>query len=148
MDALAKAIENELEKAFPVQDREALQRCSRLLSEELVQHHHYNYDIAQIHADIKLIIEKMDERFEAVDKRFEAVDKRFDDLIHHMDRRFESSEKRFEALQHNMDKRFEVMQHDMDARFDSIDRRFTHMFRFMSLGFTLLALLLTVFNFL
>lgn len=101
MDALTKAIEGELEKAFPVQDREALHRCSRLISEELVQHHHYNNDIAKIHADIKHIIEKMDDRFAAMDKRF-----------------------------------------------DSIDRRFTHMVRFMTLGFTILAMLLTVFNFL
>ncbi|MFW6344564.1 MAG: hypothetical protein ACOC2B_07455 [Sediminispirochaetaceae bacterium] len=166
MDALTKAIEGELEKAFPVQDREALHRCSRLISEELVQHHHYNSDIAKIHADIKHIIEKMDDRFAAMDKRFDelihqmdtrfaAMDTRFDELIHQMDKRFEAMDKRFDDLIHYMDKRFEAndkrleaMQHETDKRFDSIDRRFTHMFRFMTLGFTILAMLLTVFNFL
>lgn len=37
--------------------------------------------------------------FLRMDERFEAVDKRFEDLIHYMDKRFEAVDKRFSTMQ-------------------------------------------------
>lgn len=45
-------------------------------------------------------------------------------------------------------KRFEDMQKYMDKRFEDVNSRFTMMFTFMSLGFTVLAIMMTVFKFL
>ena len=70
----------------------------------------------------------MDRRFEQVDKRFEQVDKRFEQV----DRRFEQVDKRFEQV---------------DKRFEDINSRFKMMFAFMSLGFTVLAVMMTAFKF-
>jgi hypothetical protein len=58
-----------------------------------------------------------------------------------------SMDKRFEDMQHSMDKRFEDMQHSMDKRFDMVDKRFSHLQWTMGIGFTLLAALLGIFNF-
>ena len=52
-------------------------------------------------------------------------------------------ERRFEAV----DQRFESLQKQMDVRFNAVDKRFSMMFAFMSLGFTALAVLLTVFHY-
>ena len=61
--------------------------------------------------------------------RFEAVDKRFDDMLHHMDKRFEASDKRFEDLIGQMNARFSMM------------------FYFISAGFTILTVLMTLYRF-
>ena len=74
----------------------------------------------EIKASIKLsetILHQMDKRFEQVDKRFEQVD-----------RRFEQVDKRFEYLQKSIDSRFRTMQWTM------------------SLGFTLVVALMSVFK--
>ena len=95
---------------------------------------------------------KMDERFDAMqnqmDKRFEAMDKRFEAMQNQMDKRFEAqrelSNERFEA----MDKRFEAMQNQMDKRFDAMDKRFSFNQRILGIGFTAIALLIVVLNYL
>ena len=74
--------------------------------------------------------ERMDKRFEQVDKRFELVDQRFQDLIHQMDKRFEQVDKRFEDLIHHMDKRFSLIQWTM------------------GIGFTMITVLMSVYQFL
>jgi replicative DNA helicase len=65
-----------------------------------------------------------------------------------MDERFDAMEKRFEALQHQMDKRFEAMQKQMDERFTAVDKRFSSMQWVMGIGFTVLALLMSVYQYL
>jgi len=76
--------------------------------------------------EMNIRFEAVDKRFEAVDKRFESVDKRFEDLIHHMDKRFES----------------------VDKRFESVDKRFAMVQWLMGIGFTMLAVLMSVYKFL
>jgi hypothetical protein len=46
-----------------------------------------------------------------------------------------------------MDKRFVDMQNYMDKRFEDVNTKFKMMFTFMSLGFTVLAVMMTVFKF-
>ena len=53
-------------------------------------------------------------------------------------------DKRFEAV----DKRFESLQREMDKRFDSLGRRFTFMQWPIAGGFSFLAILITIVNFL
>ncbi|MDY6969058.1 MAG: hypothetical protein SVR08_10460 [Spirochaetota bacterium] len=94
-------------------------------------------------AQIDKRFEAVDKRFEAVDKRFEAVDKRFEDMMHFIDKRFEDMihfiDKRFEAI----DKRFE----DMNNRFGDMNKRFNSLQWFMGIGFSFLALLITVLSY-
>ena len=82
--------------------------------------------IVRVEEEIKSLHALTTERFEAVEKRFEAIDKRFEEV-----------DKRFEAV----DKRFELMQAYMDKRFTSLQWT-------MGIGFTLIAALMGVFNFL
>ena len=57
---------------------------------------------------------------------------------------FEQTNRRFEQI----DKRFEDMQKYMDKRFEDVNSKFKMMFAFMTLGFTILATMMTVFKFL
>ncbi len=75
---------------------------------------------------------------------FEQSNKRFEDMQKYMDKRFEQVDKRFEQV----DKRFEDMQKYMDKRFEDVNTKFKMMFTFMTLGFTILATMMTVFKFL
>lgn len=56
---------------------------------------------------------------------------------------FEQMEKRFEQV----DKRFEDMQYNMDKRFEQVDKRFSQLQWTMGIGFTVLAALMGIFNF-
>ena len=46
-----------------------------------------------------------------------------------------------------VDKRFESMQKQTDSRFESMDKRFSSLQWFMGIGFTMLAIILTVFKY-
>ena len=76
-------------------------------------------DIRELADAMRAGFRVMEERFAAVDKRFEAVDKRF-----------EAVDKRFDDL------------------IGQMNSRFTMMFIFMSGGFTILTVLLTLYRFL
>ena len=71
---------------------------------------------------------------------FEQTNKRFEEMQKNMDKRFEQVDKRFEQV----DKRFE----QVDKRFEDVNSKFKMMFAFMTLGFTILATMMTVFKFL
>ena len=108
--------------------------------------------------------------------RFEASDKRFDDLQNQMNVRFEvlqnqmnvrvemlqnqmntvveASDKRFELSQNQMSVRFEAwdtryidLQKQISARFEDVNRRFNMMFAFMTVGFTALTVLVSLYKF-
>jgi len=102
----------------------------------------------RVEEELKNLGIRMDERFEALqkqmDERFEAVNQRFESI----NQRFESINQRFEALQKQMDTRFEALQKQMDERFDQVNRRFSSMQWFMAAGFTILALLMSAFQYL
>ena len=64
---------------------------------------------------------------------FERMDKRFEDLIHQMDKRFEQVDKRFEQV---------------DKRFEQVDKRFSLIQWTMGIGFTMITVLMSVYQFL
>jgi flagellar capping protein FliD len=115
--------------------------------------------IVRVEEEVKSLREVMEGRFEAMEShfesrfeamesrfesRYEAVDSRFDALESHVESRFEAIDARFEAV----DTRFDSMESRFETRFEEIDKRFTHMQWTIGLGFTLLAMLMGVFNFL
>ena len=125
MAGMADILEEELEGAFEVKSKKSLHRYITLLTESLVQRNEFMVENGSIRSDIRVLIEtmqqgfmRMDQRFQAVDKRFEAVDKRFEDLYQ-----------------------------NMNARFEDVNRRFSMMFTFMTIGFTGLMLLMSLFKF-
>ncbi|WP_029552102.1 hypothetical protein [Thermocrinis jamiesonii] len=96
-----------------------------------------------------------------VDKRFEAVSQRFEALEREMQARFEAINQRFEVLQKDMDRKFEIMnqrlealEREMQARFEAINQRFEALERrlnfmqwLITVGFSFLALIITIINF-
>ena len=154
MDFLIESLEHELSDAFEVKNHESLHRCVLMLTNSMVTKAEYSQETGRMHEDIRALLTEMHARFDAVDKRFDAVNQRFEEqnqkfetLQTQMDRRFEAQNQRFDDVNkrfEDVNKRFD----DVNKRFDDMNDRFTHMFRFMSLGVTLLALLMTVYNFL
>jgi AcrR family transcriptional regulator len=124
MEEIADLLEHELESAVEVKDPGSLKRFVRLLTEGAVGKPEYTREVTLLHNDIAALTEAMKRGFDEMKLRFEQVDKRFDDLIHQMDKRFEQ----------------------VDKRFDDVNKRFVMMFSFMTVGFTILALLITFFD--
>ena len=129
VESLADILEQELEDAVEVKNRKSLHRYITILTENLVrqdrndrEHSEFREAILRINTRMEEGFRRMDERFEAVEKRFEAVDKRFDDV----NRRFD----------------------DVNRRFDDVNKRFSMMFTFITIGFTALATLMSVYQFL
>ena len=137
MTSIAQLLEEELEEAVEVKDKRSLHRYVMLLVEQLVHRSEYMTESNSIHTEIRALTETMREGFQRMDLRFEASDKRFEDLQNQTNARFKASDKRFEDLQVHM-----------NARFEDVNRRFTMMFTFMSVGFTGLAVLMSLFKFL
>lgn len=121
MESLVQLLEEEFSEAVEVKDPKSFHRFILLLSGNLVEKQKHEDDTNAIRGDIKELITIMRERFEAVDRRFEAVDKRF------------------EAV----DKRFE----DMNNRFGDMNKRFSGLQWTMGLGFTILAVMITLFQY-
>ena len=143
MEAMIEVLEHELEEAFEVKNKQSLHRYVILLTENIVKKDNYEKEQLRISSETQKLTEivkqgfiRMDERFEAVDKRFEAVDKRFEVMQTYMDKRFEA-----------VDKRFEELRQDMNIRFGEVDKRFSQLQWTMGLGFTILAVLMGIFNF-
>jgi len=144
MEELSDILEQELENAVEVKDKNSLHRYVRLLVDNTVGKQRYESCIGELKSDVRLIAERIDQGFKRMDERFEAVDKRFESMQIQMDKRFESMDKRFESLQTQMDTRFESLQIQMNKRFDAVDKRFDEMngkfrmlFTFMTIGFTI-----------
>jgi septation ring formation regulator EzrA len=170
MEEIADLLEHELESAVEVKDPGSLKRFVRLLTEGAVGKPEYSREVTLLHNDIAALTEamkrgfdemnlrfqQMEKRFDQIDKRFEQVDKRFEQVdkrFEQVDKRFEQIDKRFDDLIHQMDNRFNDLIHQMDKRFEQVDKRFEDvnkrfvmMFSFMTVGFTILALLITVFG--
>ena len=138
MEEIADLLEHELESAVEVKDSDSLKRFVRLLTEGAVGKPEYTREVTLLHNDIAALTEAMKRGFDEMKLRFEQVDKRFEQV----DKRFEDMNKRFDDLIHQMDKRFE----QIDKRFDDVNKRFVMMFSFMTVGFTILALLITLAN--
>ena len=146
MESLNEILESELREAVEVRNEKSLHRYIVLLTENLAGRRQSENGFNTLRSDIAEMLLFMRERFEAVDKRFESVDKRFeavDKRFEAVDKRFESVDKRFEDMQKQMDKRFEAV----DKRFDDVNRRFTMMFSFITVGFVVLATLMSLYQF-
>ena len=124
--SISEILEEELAQAVEVRDRKSLHRYVMLLVGSVVERNEYMNETNALHSDIRLIAEKIDQGFRRMDERFAAVDKRFEDM------------------QAQMNTRFEVV----DKRFEDVNRRFTMMFTFMTIGFTAIVALMSIFRFL
>jgi tetrahydromethanopterin S-methyltransferase subunit G len=160
MATIAELLESELKAALEVKSETALHNYVSILVGSLVKREMYMEEIGTLRSDVRMLIESMregfrlmderfvamDKRFEAVDKRFEAVDERFeavDERFIAMDKRFEAVDKRFEAV----DKRFDDMNNRFADLIGQMNSRFNMMFIFMSGGFTVITVLLTLYRF-
>ncbi len=100
--------------------------------------------VVRVEEELKALREIELARFEAMEKRFEALQREMNARFEAMDKRFEAMEKRFEALQREMNARFEAM----DKRFEAVERRLTFTQWMMGVGFTFIAFLITLAQFL
>ena len=129
MASFAEILEGELKSAFDVKNEQSLHNYVILMVDRMIEREEYMEDRGSMKGDIRSIVESMRDGFMRMDVRFESVDKRFEDLISQMNTRFESVDKRFEDLISHMNSRFNMM------------------FFFMSAGFTILTVLLTLYRF-
>ena len=105
--------------------------------EEKVQKEH------QIYNDFYLY-EKIGKMESDVEYLKEDVNRRFDDMEKSIDKRFDDVNRKFDNMEKSIDRRFD----DVNRRFDNVDRRFDRMYILMGLGFTVLAILISLFKFL
>ena len=145
MSAFIDLLEGEFEEAFQVKDKKSLHRTVLLLSENLVEKRDYAREQGDLKSDVKIIAEKMDEGFARMDIRFEALQNQVD--------------QRFEAVQNQLDQRFGAVQNQLDQRFESAEKRHKDMqiqmnSRFntnvtlLSIGFVVITVLMSQYNFL
>lgn len=143
MSDFAHRIEAEFKEAFPVKNEGALRRAVAMLSENVVDRPTYSRDIADLRSDVRVIAETMKQGFERVDKRFEDMNARFEQV----DRRFEDMNARFEDMHREMDRRFEHVDKRFEDMHRGMDRRFGLMQWSIGVGFTLLVVLMSVYEF-
>jgi flagellar capping protein FliD len=150
MSSFSDTLEDAFRRAFTVQDPEALKRTVRILEEGYDPVRRLESDVTGLKSDVRIIAERMeqgfarmDERFEAMERlntaRFDAVDKRFESMESANTARFEAIGKQFESVDHRLE--------SVDRRFESVDRRFAQQNRMMFAGFTVLAVLMSIYEF-
>lgn len=125
MHMIGEIVENELKNAFELKDEQSLHRGITYLIDSIphkeqneAQHEQFRQAVLKMDAKTDAILFKMDEGFKRMDQRFESMQKQ-------MDERFEAS----------------------DKRFDDNSKKFTMMFSFMTIGFVLLATLMSIYQF-
>jgi len=101
--------------------------------QEVKEDHEENLSQKADKTDIKMLIERSDEKFQIIQKE--------------MNTRFEAMNVRFETLQREMNTRFETMQKEMNTRFEAVEKRFSSLQWMIGIGFTLLAIMMTLSNF-
>ena len=133
MADLAQILEEELEEAVEVKNRKSLHRYITLLTDNLVvkednrmEHTEFQQELIKIDGRFNQMITEVREGFKRMDERFESVDQRFG----------------------STDQKFESIQKQIDQRFDASDKRFTMMFSFITIGFVVMATMMSVFQFL
>jgi len=133
VESLSEILEGELEQAVEVKDKKSLHRYVTLLTENLALRHRNEKE----HSEFR-------EAFLKIENRMERIITEMKEGFRRMDERFSAVDKRFESLEKRMDERFTAV----DKRFADVDRRFTMMFRFITVGFVVLATMMSVFQFL
>ncbi|HAK46011.1 MAG TPA: hypothetical protein DCO79_08860 [Spirochaeta sp.] len=136
MQVMAEVLENEFRNAFEVKDPDSLHRGISILVESIPQkeqnkteHDHFRESMLKMDSKMEATIIKMDEGFKRMDERFKASDQRFDDV----NKRFDDVNKRFD---------------DVNKRFDDMSRRSDMQIRFITVGFIMLTVLMSVYQFL
>lgn len=126
MSEMVDVISSEFEEAMEIKNPKSLHRGIFLLlsstvprEEHALEHNDLKSSITALNHNVELIALRMEEGFKRMDERFEAVDKRF-----------EASNIRFETLERHFDKRFAMM------------------FSFITIGFVVMATMMSVFQFL
>ena len=137
MADFAQILEEELEEAFEVKNRKSLHRYITLLTENIagkeenrMEHTEFQQELLKIDGRFNQMITEVREGFKRMDERFETVNQRF------------------ESVQTSMDQRFESMHQQINHRFDASDKRFSMMFSFITIGFVVMATMMSVFQFL
>ncbi len=80
---------------------------------------------------------ELTERITGVEREIKNINEQLRLQMHFMDKRFEQ-----------VDKRFEDLRSDMNARFEQVDVRFKQMFAYFTTGFVILAVLMSLYQFL
>ena len=126
MSEMVDVISSEFEEAMEIKNPKSLHRGIFLLlsstvprEEHIIEHNDLKSSITALNHNVELIALRMEEGFKRMDERFEAID-----------RRFEASDIRFETLERHFDKRFAMM------------------FTFITIGFVVMATMMSVFQFL
>jgi hypothetical protein len=101
--------------------------------------------IVRVEEELKSLRKEMSYRFEALLREMNA---RFEALLAEQRALREEMNSRFEAIIKEMNARFEAQKRESDARFEALEKRFNFLQWTMMLGFTILSILITVFNFL
>ena len=151
MESLCQILEEELSDAVEVKNPKSLHRYIMILTENMMERKEYQAEKSAIKDRLAESNNFMRERFTAIDRKFEQIqvqmNQRFESLRQLMDIRFAATDEKFMTMQKQMDQRFQGLQEQMDIRFTAVDRKFNMMFTFLTIGFTALAILLTVFNY-
>ena len=146
MSNYAEKIHNELGQAFSVVNENALKRASSLLAEHHADALTYLNDRSLMQSELRVLSETTrqfmafaERRFDQIDKRFDQVDKRFEQV----DKRTDQVEKRIDQV----DERINHIEQRFETRFDAIDQRFARLHTLMMSGFSILAILMSLFKF-
>ena len=153
MSNYAEKIHNELGQAFSVVDENALKRASSLLAEHHADALTYLNDRSLMQSELRVLSETTrqfmafaERRFDQIDKRFDQIDKRFEQV----DKRFEQVDKRTDQVEKRIDQvdeRIDHVEQRFETRFDAIDQRFARLHTLMMSGFSILAILMSLFKF-
>ncbi|MEE8441902.1 MAG: hypothetical protein V3S41_09285 [Spirochaetia bacterium] len=77
MKSIAPMLEQELEGAVEIKDKNFLHRYITLMAENFVQKEDHVTETGLIRSDIQILAESMKQSLDRMDRRFEAADKRF-----------------------------------------------------------------------
>ena len=121
-EALADILEHELEDAFPVKNKESLHRYISLLTQNYLKKETFQESIQQNHRE-----------HQELRSDIQLIASRMEEGFKRMDVHFEAVEKRFESV---------------DKKFESLDKRFNRVNFFLAFGFTVVTVLITVYQFL
>lgn len=170
MGDYADRIQAELRQAFPVADESALKRASSLLAQRQADPPIYPGERSQIHSELHVLSEttrqfmmfterrfdQLDKRIDQVEQRIDQVDKRIDQVelrIDQVDKRIDQLELRIDQVDRRIDqvdKRIDQIERRFGAfetRFVAIDQRFGRTHTLMMSGFSMLAILMSIFEF-
>ena len=139
MSNYAEKIHNELGQAFSVVDENALKRASSLLAEHHADALTYLNDRSVMQSELRVLSETMRQFMAFAERRFDQIDKRIDQV----EKRIDQMDKRIDQV----DKRIDHIEQRFETRFDAIDRRFARLHTLMMSGFSILAILMSLFKF-